>query len=49
MIMDYVYEMFGTDKKGFFDGLMNAFKALYAILVPFLAAAKWDELFGTKE
>ena len=49
MIMDYVYELFGTDKRGFFDGLMDAFKKLYNFLLPFLLSAKFDELFGTKE
>lgn len=47
--MEFIYELFGTDKQGFFDGLMNAFKKLYAILLPFLLSAKYDEMFGTNE
>ena len=47
--MDLIYALFGTDKDGFFKGLMDLFDKVWAILLPFILSAKFEEMFGTQE
>lgn len=47
--MDFIYALFGTDKDGFFQGLMDLFDKVWAILLPFILSAKFEEMFGPKE
>lgn len=47
--MELIYSLFGTDKDGFFQGLTELFEKVWAIILPFLLSAKFDELFGTQE
>ena len=47
--MELIYELFGTDKDGFFNGLTEAFKKLYDFILPFILAAKLDEMLGTNQ
>lgn len=43
--MELIYSLFGTDKDGFFQGLTELFEKVWAVLLPFLLSAKFDELF----
>lgn len=47
--MELIYDLFGTDKDGFFNAIINIFERIWAVLLPILLSAKFDEIFGTND
>lgn len=44
--MDFIYELFGTDKDSFFQGLMDLFDKVWTVILPFILSAKMEEILG---